>query len=99
MKSRFLTLSRWDWRPGRGPESLVTAWKCWSERTMAGICPSILRPRGRMCAGPTWRRCGRALHGIAVRNLLDRKIGVVVAVDGRNIISGKKSWLGNSERM
>jgi hypothetical protein len=34
-----------------------------------------------------------------VRNLLNRRIGVVVAVDGRNIISGKKSWLRSDERM
>jgi len=38
-------------------------------------------------------------YSIIVRNRLDRRIGVVVAVDGRNIISGKKSWLRNSERM
>jgi hypothetical protein len=34
-----------------------------------------------------------------VRNRLNRRIGIVVAVDGRTIISGKKSWLRNSERM
>lgn len=38
-------------------------------------------------------------YSIIVRNRLNRRIGVVVAVDGRNIISGKKSWLRNSERM
>jgi len=38
-------------------------------------------------------------YSIVVRNRLNRRIGVVVAVDGRNIISGKKSWLRNSERM
>ncbi len=38
-------------------------------------------------------------YSIIVRNRLDRRVGVVVAVDGRNIISGKKSWLRNSERM
>jgi len=38
-------------------------------------------------------------YRIVVRNHLDRRVGVVVAVDGRNIISGQKSWLGNSERM
>ncbi len=36
---------------------------------------------------------------IVVRNRLNRRVGVVVAVDGRNIISGKKSWLKNGERM
>jgi hypothetical protein len=38
-------------------------------------------------------------YRIEVRNLLNRRIGLVIAVDGRNIISGTKSWLKNSERM
>ncbi len=38
-------------------------------------------------------------YSVVIRNRLNRRIGVVVAVDGRNIISGKKSWLGNNERM
>ena len=38
-------------------------------------------------------------YRIIVRNKLNRRIGVVVAVDGRNIISGQKSWLNNNERM
>ncbi len=38
-------------------------------------------------------------YRIVVRNLLNRRIGVVLAVDGRNILSGKKSWLGSRERM
>ena len=38
-------------------------------------------------------------YGILVRNLLNRRVGVVIAVDGRNIISGQKSWLRNTERM
>jgi hypothetical protein len=38
-------------------------------------------------------------YTIVVRNLLDRRVGVVVAVDGRNIVSGKQSWLRNDERM
>ena len=38
-------------------------------------------------------------YSIVVRNLLGRRIGVVVAVDGRNIISGKQSRLGSDERM
>jgi hypothetical protein len=39
------------------------------------------------------------LYRIIVRNKLNRRVGVVIAVDGRNIISGQKSWLGNNERM
>jgi hypothetical protein len=38
-------------------------------------------------------------YSIVVRNLLNRRVGIVVAVDGRNIISGEKSWLKNDERM
>jgi hypothetical protein len=38
-------------------------------------------------------------YTIVVRNKLNRRVGVVVAVDGRNIISGAKSWLKSSERM
>ena len=38
-------------------------------------------------------------YRIEVKNRLNRRVGLVIAVDGRNIISGKKSWLKNSERM
>ena len=38
-------------------------------------------------------------YGIRIRNNTGRRVGVVVAVDGRNIISGEKSYLRNSERM
>ena len=38
-------------------------------------------------------------YSIRVSNRSPRRIGVVVAVDGRNVISGKKSTLKSSERM
>ncbi len=38
-------------------------------------------------------------YTVVIRNLLPRRVGLVVAVDGRNIISGQKSWLMNKERM
>jgi hypothetical protein len=38
-------------------------------------------------------------YGIVVRNNTAERIGVVIAVDGRNIINGKKSFLRNNERM
>lgn len=38
-------------------------------------------------------------YRIEVRNRLNRRVGLVIAVDGRNIISGAKSWLKNNERM
>ena len=40
-----------------------------------------------------------ARYGLRIRNHTNRRIGLVVAVDGRNIISGKKSYLRNTERM
>jgi hypothetical protein len=38
-------------------------------------------------------------YGIIIRNNSPERIGVVVAVDGRNIISGKQSNLGSAEEM
>jgi hypothetical protein len=38
-------------------------------------------------------------YGIVIRNNTPERIGVVIAVDGRNIISGKKSDLKNGEDM
>ena len=38
-------------------------------------------------------------YGIVIHNMTPERIGVVIAVDGRNIISGKKSCLSNSEEM
>ncbi|WP_339133804.1 MAG: hypothetical protein WGN25_13740 [Candidatus Electrothrix sp. GW3-4] len=40
-----------------------------------------------------------ARYGLRIRNHTDKRIGLVVTVDGRNIISGKKSYLRNTERM
>jgi hypothetical protein len=40
-----------------------------------------------------------ARYGIRVRNNLGCRVGLVIAVDGRNIISGSQSWLGGGERM
>jgi hypothetical protein len=40
-----------------------------------------------------------AYYSIRIKNHTDRRVGVVVTVDGRNIISGKKSYLRNTERM
>ncbi len=40
-----------------------------------------------------------ANYGIVIKNNTPERIGVVIAVDGRNIISGKRSDLKNSETM
>jgi hypothetical protein len=38
-------------------------------------------------------------YGIVIHNMTPERIGVVIAVDGRNIISGKRSNLKNTEAM
>lgn len=38
-------------------------------------------------------------YRLRVTNNSDQRVGLVIAVDGRNIISGKKSYLSNNERM
>lgn len=38
-------------------------------------------------------------YGIIIRNRTSERVGVVIAVDGRNIISGTQSNLGNNENM
>ena len=38
-------------------------------------------------------------YRIEVTNRLNRRVGLVIAVDGRNIISGAKSYLARTERM
>ncbi|HET6420016.1 MAG TPA: hypothetical protein VFG19_07660 [Geobacteraceae bacterium] len=54
----------------------------------------------RACSRRAYAEATKGDHySIVVRNRLNRRVGVVVAVDGRNIISGKKSWLKNGERM
>lgn len=41
----------------------------------------------------------RQQYNIRVRNMTGRRVGVVVTVDGRNILTGKKSWLRSTEKM
>lgn len=38
-------------------------------------------------------------YTLHVTNNSSQRVGLVIAVDGRNIISGKQSWLKNNERM
>ncbi len=38
-------------------------------------------------------------YSLQIRNYSDRRVGLVIAVDGRNIISGKQSTLKHSENM
>jgi hypothetical protein len=69
-------------------------------RTDAGATLSTYPVLARAGARKAYVEAVRGDHyTIVIRNLLDRRVGVVVTVDGRNIISGKKSWLRNDERM
>jgi hypothetical protein len=38
-------------------------------------------------------------YSLRLRNISNRRVGIVIAVDGRNILTGKKSWLGKHEKM
>lgn len=38
-------------------------------------------------------------YDIKITNYNNMRVGVVVAIDGRNVINGKQSWLKNNERM
>ena len=89
---------------------LGTAGDVWAERTGGAVDVQIRSDSGRMlplypvAAQSAQRKVYvEAVKGdhysIIVRNALNRRVGVVIAVDGRNIISGKQSWLRNDERM
>lgn len=41
----------------------------------------------------------RQQYNIKIRNMSGRRVAVVVTVDGRNILTGKKSWLRSNEKM
>lgn len=59
-----------------------------------------IAPRGN---DPAHRAYVEAVKGerysLRIRNNSGRRVGLVIAVDGRNIISGRKSYLKNDERM
>ena len=38
-------------------------------------------------------------YSLRLRNMSNRHVGVVIAVDGRNILTGTKSWLRSDEKM
>ena len=78
----------------------------WAGRTGGAVEVQIRSDGGRMLplypvAAQTAQQKGyvEAVKGdhysIVVRNLLNRRVGLVIAVDGRNIISGMQSWLRN----
>ncbi len=57
------------------------------------LSDNALRYRAFIQAVPNER------YSLRVVNNSEQRVGVVIAVDGRNIISGKKSWLANNEKM
>ena len=90
--------------------ALLSASGAWAKTFSDAIEVSIVTDSGRrLPTYPVKIRQGmskvyaEAVKGeqykIQVKNRLNRRVGVVIAVDGRNIISGAKSWLKNSERM
>ena len=89
---------------------LGSAGDIWAGRTGGAVEVQIRSDNGRMLPlypvathSPQRKVYLEAVKGdhysIVVRNLLNRRVGLVIAVDGRNIISGKQSWLRNDERM
>lgn len=38
-------------------------------------------------------------YSLRLRNMSNQRVGVVIAVDGRNVLTGKKSWLRSHEKM
>lgn len=57
------------------------------------LSDNALRYRAFIQASPNER------YSLRVVNNSEQRVGLVIAVDGRNIISGKKSWLANHEKM
>lgn len=89
---------------------LGSAGDVWAGRIGTAIDVQIRSESGQVlpmypvaAQSPTRKLYAEAVKGdhysIVVRNLLNRRVGVVIAVDGRNIVSGKKSWLQHDERM
>ena len=69
-------------------------------RSEGGRTISLYPVAGRLQTTKVYAEAVKGDHySIVVRNLLGRRIGLVIAVDGRNIISGQQSWLRNDERM
>jgi hypothetical protein len=82
-------------RPGRGP-----AVEVWYEYNDGSRLPTYDEDRRRSDAGRFYLEAvyGRE-YRIGVRNLTGERVGVVIAVDGRNIVSGERSNLLPGERM
>lgn len=93
--------------------ALVLAWPVWArdhQYRNGAVEVSIIADRGgQLREYPVERRGDLyrayvearegAEYGIRVRNRSGYRIGVVIAVDGRNIISGRRSELQPNERM
>jgi hypothetical protein len=85
----------------------------WAQRFDArSIEVDVVNDRGRAFPQYPVRRAGGPMsyrahleavqgqrYAIQIRNRTNERIGVVIAVDGRNIISGERSNLGRDERM
>jgi hypothetical protein len=91
--------------------STARAWTPWPQvdNTAHGRLVDVqIEVEGRdvpLYPGPSWdgRRYFEASHGreysVALRNVTGQRVAVLVAVDGLNVISGKRSSLGGGESM
>ncbi len=99
MRGLILTGTLLTWAPLFGAESIGSSVSVEIRTDNGKTLP--LYPVGT--GGTKFRSYAEAVKGekytIVVHNRLNRRIGVVAAVDGRNIISGKKSFLKSDEPM
>jgi hypothetical protein len=101
------------WRVGLMAMMLLSSSVAWTQRLNAdGVEVEVISDRGRPLSRYPLRGGGgssvykayvEAVRGenysVQIRNRTNQRIGVVVAVDGRNIISGDRSNLRPNERM
>lgn len=100
------------WRAGLMAMALLGSSAVWAQRFDAGgVDVEVISDRGRPLSRYPLRGGGSAVYkayveavrgqnySVQIRNRTSQRIGVVVAVDGRNIISGDRSHLRPDERM
>jgi hypothetical protein len=104
---------KYEWRDGlcqRGVLDCAPPPPAQEQLSMDDVLIQAIDDRGRRFNQYPLRSKGRnyrayleaypdANYGLKIRNRSDQTIGLVIAVDGRNIISGKRSELRRNERM
>lgn len=100
------------WQAGLMAMLLLGSSAAWAQRFNTGeVDVEVISDRGRPLSRYPLRDSGTAVYkayveavrgqnySVQIRNRTNQRIGVVVAVDGRNIISGDRSNLRPNERM